>query len=126
MDSEPKGFTMIELLIVIVIIGIIAAIAIPKFANTKERAIVASMKSDLRNLVTAQEGYLADFQTYTTDLGNRFVETTGISVTIQGVSSSGWAATASHVGSVKTCAIFYGSGATPVAPATREGESKCS
>src|SRR5438876_886631 len=55
-----KGFTLIELLIVVVIIGILAAIAIPKFANTKAKAYIASMKSDLRNLVTAEEAYLAD------------------------------------------------------------------
>src|SRR5207247_9806546 len=55
-----KGFTLIELLIVVVIIGILAAIAIPKFANTKEKAYLASMKSDLRNLVTAEEAYFAD------------------------------------------------------------------
>ncbi|HTS88411.1 MAG TPA: prepilin-type N-terminal cleavage/methylation domain-containing protein, partial [Gemmatimonadales bacterium] len=54
---SKKGFTLIELLIVVVIIGILAAIAIPKFANTKQKAIVASMKSDLRNLVTAQEAF---------------------------------------------------------------------
>jgi len=48
-----KGFTLIELLIVVVIIGILASIAIPKFANTKEKAYLTSMKSDLRNLVTA-------------------------------------------------------------------------
>src|SRR5437870_8222331 len=40
----------LELLIVVVIIGILAAIAIPKFANTKGKAYIASMKSDLRNL----------------------------------------------------------------------------
>ena len=60
-----KGFTLIELLIVVVIIGILAAIAIPKFANTKEKAYIASMKSDLRNLVTAEEAYFADSIKYT-------------------------------------------------------------
>ena len=64
--KSTKGFTLIELLIVVVIIGILAAIAIPKFANTKEKAYVASMKSDLRNLVTAQETYFADNVTYAT------------------------------------------------------------
>src|SRR5437016_14471679 len=45
-QMNRKGFTLIELLIVVVIIGILAAIAIPKFANTKEKAYLASMKSD--------------------------------------------------------------------------------
>src|SRR5919112_848662 len=64
MNKTRKGFTLIELLIVVVIIGILAAIAIPKFANTKEKAYMASMKSDLRNLVTAQEAYFSDHTTY--------------------------------------------------------------
>src|SRR5947207_4483053 len=59
-QMNRKGFTLIELLIVVVIIGILAAIAIPKFANTKEKAYLASMKSDLRNLVTAEEAYYAE------------------------------------------------------------------
>ena len=63
-----KGFTLIELLIVVVIIGILAAIAIPKFANTKEKAYIASMKSDLRNLVTAEEAYFADSVKYSSTI----------------------------------------------------------
>src|SRR6266571_1591730 len=63
-----KGFTLIELLIVVVIIGILAAIAIPKFANTKEKAYIASMKSDLRNMVTAEEAYFADSVKYSTNV----------------------------------------------------------
>ena len=65
-NTTRKGFTLIELLIVVVIIGILAAIAIPKFANTKEKAYLASMKSDLRNMATVEEGYFSDFQVYTT------------------------------------------------------------
>src|SRR5438309_3819335 len=64
-QMNRKGFTLIELLIVVVIIGILAAIAIPKFANTKAKAYIASMKSDLRNLVTAEEAYFADSVKYT-------------------------------------------------------------
>src|SRR5258707_9294427 len=63
-QMNRKGFTLIELLIVVVIIGILAAIAIPKFANTKEKAYLASMKSDLRNLITAEEAYFADSVKY--------------------------------------------------------------
>jgi len=59
-----KGFTLIELLIVVVIIGILAAIAIPKFAATKDKAKLASVKTDVRNLMTAQEAYFSDFATY--------------------------------------------------------------
>lgn len=60
MSRRTKGFTLIELLIVLVIIGILAAIAIPKLASTKEKAYVAQMKSDLRNLATFEEQYAAD------------------------------------------------------------------
>src|SRR5213080_1117430 len=83
-QMNRKGFTLIELLIVVVIIGILAAIAIPKFANTKEKAYISSMKSDLRNMVTAEEAYFADSTRYsgsaacTPTAGSAtFCETTG-------------------------------------------------
>src|SRR2546428_2286866 len=59
-----KGYTLIQLPSAEVIIGILPAIAIPKFANTKAKAYIASMKSDLRNLVPAEEAYFADSVKY--------------------------------------------------------------
>jgi prepilin-type N-terminal cleavage/methylation domain-containing protein len=118
-----KGFTLIELLIVVVIIGILAAIAIPKFANTKEKAYIASMKSDLRNLVTAQESYFADNMTYATALGDlNFTSSSGVTVTIDAATGTGWSATATHTGTTVTCTIYVGS-ATPAG--TAEGEPVC-
>src|SRR5438552_4182411 len=94
-----KGFTLIELLIVVVIIGILAAIAIPKFANTKEKAYLASMKSDLRNLITAEEAFFADSVKYTTAIGVgglQYATTSGVvGPTIQ-VTADGFTATVSH------------------------------
>ena len=119
-----KGFTLIELLIVVVIIGILAAIAIPKFANTKEKAYLASMKSDLRNLVTAEEAYFSDNSAYTSAIAvaNYTVSTGVVGPTIT-VTADGWTASVSHNLTPKTCAIYIGT--TALAPATKEGEPKC-
>ncbi len=95
-----KGFTLIELLIVVVIIGILAAIAIPKFANTKSKAYITAMKSDLRNLVSAQESFFSDSSNYTTDLteaaGLNFKASTGVSAPNITVGSGWWLATNTH------------------------------
>src|SRR6266571_1772351 len=122
-QMNRKGFTLIELLIVVVIIGILAAIAIPKFANTKEKAYLASMKSDLRNLVTAEEAYFADSVKYTTNLGTAFSTTSGVVGPTIALSADGWTANVSHTTTPKTCAIYVGS--TALAPANKEGEPKC-
>ncbi len=61
---DSKGFTLIELLIVVVIIGILAAIAIPQFASTKEKAYDASAKSDVRNMMAAQEAHFSTNNVY--------------------------------------------------------------
>jgi type IV pilus assembly protein PilA len=110
--SNKKGFTLIELLIVVVIIGILAAIAIPKFANTKDKAYVAAMKSDLRNLATYEEQYAADQNgTYFSGTATTLVPLNGFTpsqnVTVIAVVVAGppqtWTATASHSQSAKKC-----------------------
>ena len=63
-DVQAKAFTLIELLIVVVIIGVLAAIAIPPFTNTKQKAFDVAAQSDIRNLMTAQEAYFFSHQSY--------------------------------------------------------------
>jgi prepilin-type N-terminal cleavage/methylation domain-containing protein len=126
---KSRGFTLIELLIVVVIIGILAAIAIPKFANTKEKTYLAQMKSDLRNLATAEEAYFYDNSTYTTNLValNNFRTSTAVTLTFGTVNAQGWGASATHANLPppgKTCALFFGSVA-PVPPATSDGQIVC-
>ena len=65
---SSKGFTLIELLIVVAIIGILAAIAIPQFAAYREKAYNSAANSDLKNLKTGMEAYMADNQEYPADL----------------------------------------------------------
>jgi type IV pilus assembly protein PilA len=124
-----QGFTLIELLIVVVIIGILAVIAIPKFTNTKEKAVIAAMRSDLRNVASVQEAHWNQNQTYYAGVipnaAFAFIPTAGVTVTIINSSAAGWSAKATALPLTTTqCFIFYGS-TPPVPPASADAAVAC-
>jgi prepilin-type N-terminal cleavage/methylation domain-containing protein len=123
---KARGFTLIELLIVVVIIGLLATIAIPKVANTKQKAYVAQMKSDLKNLATAQEAFFYDSTYYTSSLAslNNFSPSTGVTLNVLEATPGGWSARAIHSQTTRQCVLYQGT-ASPVAPATSEGRITC-
>ena len=121
-----RGFTLIELLIVVVIIGILAAVAIPKFQTTKGKAHAGAIKSDLKNLTTAQEAYFYENATYADDLTLLDLDnSSGVVLEIQEAGAGGFSAIATHPAAFPLeCAIYVGS-AAPLEPATKEGVIGC-
>jgi len=76
-SKTEQGFTLIELMIVVAIIGILAAIAIPQFSNYRTKAFNAAAVSDLHTARLAEESVFADYQVY------------GSSTTTQGAAGAG-------------------------------------
>jgi prepilin-type N-terminal cleavage/methylation domain-containing protein len=117
MAKQKNGFTLVELLLVVLIISILAAIAIPRFADSKDKAYVAQMKSDLRNLATYQEQYAGD------NGGHYFSGTATMAAPLNGFHASqnvtiivasapgpppSWSAVATHSLSAKVCDMTSG------------------
>lgn len=124
---NPRGVTFIELLTVVVIIGLLSVFAIPRLARNKEKAILASMETDLRNLATAEEGFYYNNSTYTVDQVALNVQlSAGNVLVINEATAAGWSATISHAPVVpQSCYLFHGN-AAPVGSATIEGLADCS
>jgi prepilin-type N-terminal cleavage/methylation domain-containing protein len=110
MAKPRKGFTLVELIIVVVVIGILAAIVVARFANAKESAYIAAMKSDLRNFAVYEQNYSIDNSgAYFSGDGTAQGFTPSANVTVTATAAAGtpptWQAVAAHARTPKSCSI---------------------
>jgi type IV pilus assembly protein PilA len=95
-----KGFTLIELMIVIAIIGILAAIAIPQFSAYRQRGYNAAANTDAKNAYTASQAYFNDNPSGTLTLANivayGYKQTTNVTTNVVTGTMAGIAITATH------------------------------
>ena len=84
MFANQKGFSLVELLVVVAIIGILSTIAVPQYSEYRKRAYDSAARSDVRNIITAQEMYYLDNNRYTANLGDLqgFKPSSGVQVTV--------------------------------------------
>ena len=110
------GFTFIELLLVMVVMGVLAGIGIPRIRNMKERSYQAMLRSDLGALRTAQEAYYAENMRYATDISAlEFRLSTNVSIDIQSADPlKGWRASARHLWLATPCTTAAGADAVGV------------
>jgi len=121
--NRAHGFTLIEILIVVAVLGILAAVAIPRFSTAKDKAFVASMKADLHHAVIYEEVYAAEhggtyFSGAATDANvvEGFRTSKDVTVTLsamttftaQGESLPTWTAVARHTKTNKQCEATAG------------------
>jgi prepilin-type N-terminal cleavage/methylation domain-containing protein len=120
MAGHKKGFTLIEILVCMVVIGALAAVAIPRYSASKNKAIAAVMIADLRSAALYEEQFSADNHgqyfsgTATPDAPlNGFVPSPNVTVTltafnILGSQLAGWTAIARHPQSSESCEMRAG------------------
>jgi len=92
--SDQGGFTLVELILVVIIITILALIAIPVFISQREKGWETNVKSDLHNASIAQVTYYQENETYTSQMSDLFdkgyKQSSNISISIESANDSGY------------------------------------
>jgi len=107
-DRRDEGFTLIELMIVVAIVAILAAIAIPQLSVHRTKSYNTAAISDLKNAAIAQEAYYVDNRRYTSDIGNltlnpyNFYISQGINMAVSSATNEAYLMTAYHSAGNKT------------------------
>jgi type IV pilus assembly protein PilA len=108
--SSTAGMTLLELLIVMAVLGILAAISLQEFNNHRRRAIDSSMRSDLRNAAMAMESYYGEYLEYpstqTAILLGGYRNTAGVTLTINITSPSTYSLTAARISGTQASFTF--------------------
>jgi prepilin-type N-terminal cleavage/methylation domain-containing protein len=109
-----RGFTLLEITIVLIILGVLAALGFLELRAVHQKAYIAAMQTDLRTVETAEEAYYVDHHSYTTNLAVLdFNGTAGVTITIAGSNlATGYTAYASHEKLPKeVCGMWIGTDA---------------
>jgi len=130
-SRRTHGFTLIELLLVVAIVGVLAAVALPKFATTRQRGFRTSGVADLSNLIIQQERFYSETGRYGTIADSAALRlrlsprNTGLVITLAGarVGSDGFSATVAIPGN-QTCGVFVGIAPRPTGMPSSTGVSR--
>jgi len=107
-NRRDEGFTLIEVMIVVAIVAILAAIAIPQLSVYRTKSYNTAAISDLKNAAIAQEAYYVDNRRYTSNIGNltsspyNFYNSQGINMAVSSATNEAYLMTAYHSAGNKT------------------------